>query len=599
MPALGKATSMNIPGHYYDAEKKRYFKVENSKTAPTNAAWASNNVKRRKLHEEDTATALRHLDLAKNRITRARVLHEPLTGGFFAREYGAMKDDMQAACFVDGLTNKGTISLSHPGAETHGWQVKRMCVAGDDHKTGLCPVLNQHLLRNYRLPEHNLPWVEAYIPQISDIKYHAPSNCMLVTSRQPFIGNSLNSLWALQPNIDHDNEDPLRPRWLLPSGMFPLRISVPLLPFSFIFRISRIVLLSPTSLCTQISPLYDYQHSLFTPALGNIRPLPIRGIGRHDEAHCIAPAPESSQLVCLVGTSRGVVQRHCTLGNSSWLTPPTNPKRQSQSSLFGDVFTIDFHPSQTEILRFGGRPGALFTADIRIRHASWSHLKLPSTITHLKCLDGGNQVLVAGLENQLGVYDLRFVRSFRGAEDGSVRVNTGSRDGERRSTYHDNRPHNSQRGDFRSRSRNEGDGWADKNTGKWGNNAVAQPVIKFEHYQNSADIDIGFAYDTETGTVAAAHDVPGTVLLYSVRTGSSLRVLDFATEGKTNGRSGHPLPILDADREQTRRLDLPVIRSLQFHTFPGDHTPTLFVANDRRAGITAFSFGVDDLGDEA
>ncbi|KAH8159172.1 hypothetical protein CIB48_g9071 [Xylaria polymorpha] len=516
---------MNIPGYYYDAEKKRYFKVENSKTAPTNAAWASNNVKRRKLHEEDAAAAQRHLRLAKNRIKRARVLREPLTGGFFAREYGAMKDDMQAACFVEGLTNKGTISLFHPDVDSSGWQVKRMCVAGADYKTGLCPVyallndhlllstyiprdtskrLNQHLLRNYRLPEPGLHWAEGYIPQSSDIKYHAPSNCILVTSRQPFLNNSLNSLWALQPNIDHVNEDPLRPRWLLPSG--------------------------------------------------NLRPLPIRGIGRHDEAHCIAPAPESSQL--------------------------------SPSSLFGDVFTIDFHPSQTEILRFGGRPGALFTADTRIRHTSWSHLKLPSTITHLKCLSGGNQVLAAGLENQLGVYDLRFVRSFRGAEDDGVRVDTGPRDGERRSTYHDNRPHNSQRGDFRGRSRNK---WADKNTGKWGNDhrpdsTLARPVIEFEYYQNSADIDIGFAYDAETGIVAAAHDVPGTVALYSVRTGSRLRVLDFATEARPNGRSRHPLPILDADRERAKRLDLPVIRSLQFYTFPGDHTPTLFVASDRRAG---------------
>ncbi|KAI8955875.1 plasma-membrane proton-e [Xylaria longipes] len=400
----------------FDPGKKRYFKVENSRTAPTNAAWSSNNVKRRKLRDDDAATALRHLNLSKSRIRRARVLREPLTGGFFAREYGAMKDDMQAACFVEGLRNKGCIPVGE------GMQVNHMCVAGADHKTGM-----------------------------------------------------------------------------------------------------------------------------YTVYAGNVASVPIYGISQRDEAHCIAPAPESSPLTCLVGTSRGIIQWNRTSGKADWLTPPVpvpSRKLQSRLDLFRDIFRIDFHPSQTEVLRFGGRPGALFTADTRVQHTSWSHLKLPSSITHLKCLDGGNQVLVAGLQNHLGVYDLRFVRSFRGAED----------DGGR-------------------------------------------PVIKFEQYRNTAHIDIGFAYDADTGVVAAAHDdVPGTVALYSVHTGSRLRVLDFATEAKQNGRSGRPRPILDAERE---RMDLPIIQSLQFYKFPGDHTPTLFVGNDRQGGITAFSFGVDDLEDEA
>lgn len=91
-------------------------------------------MKRRKVDDENAATALRHLNLAKSRIKRARVLHEPLTGGFFAREYGAMEDDMQAACFVDGLRNKGSIPISP------GMQVKRMCVTGSDYKTGMSTV---------------------------------------------------------------------------------------------------------------------------------------------------------------------------------------------------------------------------------------------------------------------------------------------------------------------------------------------------------------------------------------------------------------------------------------------------------------------------
>ncbi|KAI0485683.1 hypothetical protein F4859DRAFT_391992 [Xylaria cf. heliscus] len=555
---------MNIPGYYYDPEKKRYFKVENSKTAPTDAAWSSSNVKRRKLRDEDAATALRHLNLARSRIRRARVLNEPLTGGFFAREYGAVKDDMQAACFVDGLRNKGCAQLGY------GTQVKRMCVVGSDHKTGMCTVytgsatangdvllstylprdrnkrLNQHLLVNYRLaPYRPPPYEEVLIPQISDIQYHAHSNAILVTSRQSYHGVVPNALWVLSAEIDRVDGDPSRPSWLLPSR--------------------------------------------------NVDPIPIRGMGPHDEAHCVAPAPESSPLRCLVGTNKGIIQWHQTSGDPSWLTPvPSNPKMRSQLDLFRDVFVIDSHPNQAEIWRFGGRPGAMFTADTRVQHTSWSHLKLPSAITHLKCLDGGNQVLVAGLQNQLGVYDLRFVRSFRGAEDDGGRVDIDARDGERR------HPHNSPRGDFKNRNRNKRDKRADKNAGKWrhdhhpnnnNNNTTAQPVIKFEQYRNTAHFEIGFAYDADTGVVAAAHDdVPGTVALYSVRTGSRLRVLDFATEGRQ--------PPRNRDRDQAR-ADLPIIQSLQFHAFPGDHTPTLFVAGGRQGDVAAFSFGVDDLEDEA
>jgi hypothetical protein len=274
----------------------------------------------------------------------------------------------------------------------------------------------------------------------------------------------------------------------------------------------------------------------------------------------------------------------------------------SQSDLFRDVFAVDFQPGQSAVLRFGGRPGALFTADIRAPCMTWSHVRLPSTITRLKCLNGGNQVLVAGLENQLGVYDLRFARSHRGSgddDDDDGVVDFGTRVGDRRinSNSHGHLP---QRSDFRgrnqnyhrNRNRNEKKGkWRDKVLQK----DIALPVIRFEHYHNDARINTGFAYDMATGVVAVAHDnVPGTVALYSVHTGSRLRVLDpLAEEGMA------AMPGLRSQRQPARDTQVPVIQSLQFQTFPGDHTPTLFVGAGRNGSITAFSFGVNGLEDEA
>lgn len=238
----------------------------------------------------------------------------------------------------------------------------------------------------------------------------------------------------------------------------------------------------------------------------------------------------------------------------------------------------------------------LFTADTRVSSTAWSHLKLPSTITRLRCLDGGNQVLVAGLQSQLGVYDLRFARSCWGMGDGTDRIDLDAGERDRRSDNHNNNRGNSQHGDFRGRRRDGRSGnWSEKKTKSGKNNSqdktIAQPVIQFERYRNTAHIDIGFAYDAATGIIAAAHDdVPGTVALYSVRTGSQLRVLDFVSEGGTS-RTQHPSDV--------ERVDIPIIQSLQFQAFPGDHTPTLFVGSDRWGGITAFSFGVDNLEDEA
>lgn len=315
------------------------------------------------------------------------------------------------------------------------------------------------------------------------------------------------------------------------------------------------------------------------------------------EAHCVAPAPESSSSLCMLGTSRGVVQWNPDIPFRDWLAPSAPCHNLLDS--FRDVFTIDFHPCQADVVfRFGGRPRVLFTADTRVPSTAWSHLKLPSTIMRLKCLDGGNQVLVAGLQNQLGVYDLRFARSDWGMGDGSDRIDIDAGERDRRSDNHNNNCRNSQHDNFRGRRRDGWRGnWSDKNTKSRNNNAqdktIAQPVIRFERYRNAAHIDLGFAYDAATGVIAAAHDdVPGTVALYSVRTGSQLRVLDFVSEASGGkSRTQHPYDV--------ERVNIPVIKSLQFQTFPGDHTPTLFAGSDRWGGITAYSFGVDDLEDEA
>ncbi|KAI0518422.1 hypothetical protein F5B22DRAFT_599122 [Xylaria bambusicola] len=550
---------MNIPGYYYDSEKRRYFKVENSKTAPANAVWSSDTVKRRKLREQETVAAVRHSNLAKSRIKRARVLHDPLTGGFFAREYGAVKDDMQAACFADGLRHKGALQLLPLAAwnDRRDSFISRMLITGYDYKTGLCNLyaayqenrflatylvrdkngfLDRSVLANYRFST-SVPDMQyqSVASQISDIKYHEPSNSILVAANGPPEHSNISSVQKCSPVIDAGNEDSRRPLWLVPSPFEPLTIG----------RDGR------------------------------------SGKLRYNDygSNCVAPAPASSSLVCAVGTSQGIVQWDSNFSCSV----PT--KLEPHNRLFNDVFAIDFHPNHGEVFRFGGRPGVLFTADTRTPSTAWSYVKLPSTITHLRCLNGGNQVLVAGLENCLGVYDLRFSPSQRvGSHDGDDGDSVGNSNGngnKRNNGY--NRPN-------KSRWRRTGGNTTEKSWQK----PKVNPVIRFEHYHNAAHIEIGFAYDAPTGIVAAAHDDDLDIIaLYSVRTGSRLRELELNVHAcnKLSSYGYRPGPQYPTPRN-TR-----VVQSLQFATFPGDRTPTLFAGSGPETGITAFSFN-DDSADE-
>ncbi|GAP87953.1 putative myocyte-specific enhancer factor 2d [Rosellinia necatrix] len=594
---------MNIPGYYYDTEKRRYFKVENSKTAPSSAAWSSDNVKRRKLRDDDATAALRHADLAKDRIRRARALREPLTGGFFAREHGAVDGDMQAACFVEGLNRKGCIQLLPLRRDGSGMRVECMYIGGYDGGTGMCTAyaaqkgaqlysayiprdenkrLDQRLLANHHPLRHHPapPYIEAAAALVTDIQYHAPSRRILVASQEP-----LNCLYAFQPTTDDDgrSSDSPHPRWPLPC-----------------------------------------------PGSYTAHPSPSDG---GYMAHCVAPAPASSPLVCLVGTHRGILQWDGEGGRPLTRLTPHAQQQQQRSrggggfgDLFRSVLAVDFHPAQSEVFRFGGRPGALFTADRRERCGDWSYLRLPSAITHLRCLGGaGNQVLVAGLRDQLGVYDLRFARSRRARDggDGDDYTKVDVVDGSRQLRWERGGKGGGDRKERRKfgmekiqkeKRKKKNDGGGGGNGGDGGGEAVARPVIRFESYRNAARTDIGFAYDAATGVVAAAHDdVPGTVVLYSARTGSRLRVIDLAAERGDGGDgrvttttlrdllassvSASPAAAAAA-AAAAERARLSVVQTLQFRTLQGDLTPTLFVADDRCGGVSAFSFDLDDPEDE-
>ncbi|KAI0181441.1 hypothetical protein GGR52DRAFT_583833 [Hypoxylon sp. FL1284] len=430
-----------IPGYYWDEKKRRYFKVEKGGTAPSDAAWSSDNVKKRKLEDAESVEALRKLNLNKNRIVRSRAVNDPLVGGFLARESGDTVRDLPAAAFARGLVNKGEIPLANAawGSNTN---VKHMLVAGKGHKNDICTayatldetvVLSTYIPRagengrvhrrlisdHIEMPTHLRPYRELSMHQIADIKYSEKAHRVLVASRSP---SSEVSTMIFAPKRTHNNDT--RPSWLIGDNGTTLYMSV-------------------------------------------------RAYGDHSindyGANVICPAPRGCEHVFIVGSSRGLLR--CGDMSMGWLSPWGPGHYYGSRDSFRDIFAVEFQPQHPQVVLFGGRPGRLFTGDLRQAALKWSRLNLGSAITHIKAV-GEHQVLVAGLRNALSVYDLRYPSRLLDAPG-------------------------------------------------VGGRASAAPVVRMDGYRNAAHVSIGLDLDAASGVAAAAHD-DGTVALYSVRTGRRL-----------------------------------------------------------------------------
>lgn len=114
----------------------------------------------------------------------------------------------------------------------------------------------------------------------------------------------------------------------------------------------------------------------------------------------------------------------------------------------------------------GGRQPRLWMTDMREPESGWTFVRHTSSITHLRSVNQ-HQVLVAGLQDQMCLYDMRF---------------------------------------FAKSHRPNGH----------------KPLVSFPGYKNQAHVHTGWDVCTDLGVVAAAHD-DGTVKLFSLQSGRTLR----------------------------------------------------------------------------
>ncbi|GFP58382.1 hypothetical protein TASIC1_0010019300 [Trichoderma asperellum] len=408
---MSASAPVEIPGYYYDSEKKKYFKIEKSQTAPSSAQWSSESVKRRKVEVRVAQEASNRARLIKNHIKRSVLRHDIVNSGLFARETGHQRNaesgrgrvedgDVAAAMWARELTDKGQIAFAPSMTWNTYPHMPCFYVSGEDSGT------------------------ESAVAYATD----------------------------------------------------------------------------------------GYRKLLFRPSSNP-----------HWYVHQSTPAPASSNLLCVVGTSNGIlrVRSDETLG---WIStndvPPSidsttkvdtgrrkRPGRRARAR-YGpwhpqEIFSQDFQIGNHNVLFAGGRQPRLWISDLRSPAAEWSFVKHGSSIAHVRSINP-HQVVVAGLQNHMSIYDTRFFQSDKTNPNGLT---------------------------------------------------ISSPMLDFPDYRNEAHYHIGWDISTELNLVASAQD-NGTVKLFSLRSG---RVL----------RSGSALESLRAQNP---------IKAMMFQTLPGEKMPSLYVA---------------------
>ncbi|EHK15994.1 uncharacterized protein TRIVIDRAFT_232441 [Trichoderma virens Gv29-8] len=451
------STPAELPGYYYDAEKKRYFAIEKSHTAPASAKWSSASVKRRKLESQAAEEASKEEELIKNSVKRNVLIHDAAASGLLAREMGSPRTaeagrgrlengDMAAAMWARGLTDKGSVAFeislnyeTHPhmpcfyvsGKECGTESAIAYSSFDDELLMGIYIETdeNENLkTRSASIRQSGKPHYEMiYCPQMSSIKYHQPTNKVLLTSKQ--YGEN-RSLCVFTPPMETSPD--LGLHWALGE------------------------INSYRNIMNDFSQNWNW------------------GVNQS------TPAPASSNLLCVVGTNKGIQRIHLN-ETPSWITQTATPPNYGHDAridypgrrtYFGpqEIFSQDFQVGNHNILLAGGRQHRLWITDLRAPAAGWSFVKYGSSIAHVRSINS-HQVLVAGLQNRMSMYDMRYFRSDKKGPRGLI---------------------------------------------------TSSPLLEFPDYKNESYFQIGWDVSTELNLVASAQD-NGTVKLFSLSSGRAVR----------------------------------------------------------------------------
>lgn len=271
---------------------------------------------------------------------------------------------------------------------------------------------------------------------MSSLKYHEPSHKMLVTSREPGprVGISYFSP-ALEPVPESG------PEWVIGGGKFSLdHVQFP----------PQGVLDEPSNTYTTCHTADHYEN------FGLISNNWDCG------ANTCTPAPPSSNLICVIGTTDGILKFQ-PQGPLMWVSTGPSPQPKGSRFELGDIFSLDFLRGDHNVIFAGGRSNRFSLIDMRAPANQWDKIRHKSSVAHVRSVND-HQVLAVGPRNAMSLYDIRFRRS---------------------------RPNGH------------------------------QPLLTFPGFRNEAYVHFGLDVEPELGLVAAAHD-DFRVGVYSLRSGRRL-----------------------------------------------------------------------------
>ncbi|KAL2197231.1 hypothetical protein P885DRAFT_60609 [Corynascus similis CBS 632.67] len=528
-----------IPGFYYDSVKRKYFRIEKSQTAPAQAEWSAQNVKRRAAAEQQAEDEKRRQARLRRRdasgVRRLRAESVPLMGGLLSREAGVFggrggaapwsADEMVARSWVCRLAQKGEVRL-WPGAGENRGTVSAMWVGGggdgfeEDGLGVVCGVVDGF-------------WASSsLIPRDEDDRI----NFQFAAERYPRLGFQPKLIRAIprQKRVTAIKCHESSSRILLACedhesgvGIWQVRARGEGAARS---NLAQVLRGGSEELDTEFAFLGD---------------------GSAVAMHALQPAPSNSRLTCIAGTDRGIVQlQRDTL---TMLTPPPQPgyrhhsfrkKKRPRTApdpdlapWQSDILSVDFlHQNSADLILAGTRSSRVCLLDLRVPPREWSvgsnTFRHHSSAAHVRSVGSTYHVLAAGPRDAMALYDIRFLR---------------------------------QRQQQQRQQQQERQQWDGRWNWKWNDNA-ALPLFTFPSYRNAAHIRTGLDVLTEPGyggggggIVAAAHATDGaedrgTVTLYSLQDGARI-----------------PAGEVDAIRAPG------VVQSLMWQTLPGDRHPSLFV----------------------
>ncbi|KAH8820487.1 hypothetical protein F5884DRAFT_826862 [Xylogone sp. PMI_703] len=366
-----------IPGYYYDPDKKKYFKIQASNTAPATAPYSPENVKRRKVQDQEAQEVALCLARRQRHIQRSKLLESPLPGGFLVRECGYPRSSILERILPSNL-NKTVLDLNKLQSARERTSTVNFFVDRRPDRGPSAIDLYMSGDTGVRVTEFN---ADEFSDQHSTDRH--PSSPQF---RQTW--NLTGHSWAIIRGRDSITSMSVH------EGTRHLAIS-----YISGNPSTGIGIMKMASVGDEDISVATVLGLVFGPGFS-------RAEGEVD-VFSSAPAPPSSSSLFAFGTSHGILQVDKRNFGMSWLA--SHSGTGLKESYPPDVFALEYLTTQPSILLSGGRNGIIDITDCR--SPEWgsesSRLRHPSAVARIKQLDD-HRIIVAGLNSTLQQYDLRY-----------------------------------------------------------------------------------------------------------------------------------------------------------------------------------------------